>query len=62
MISSGRRIQVSTRHWGPEPLQAGGEGVLGSGSQAPSGLQGQHPVGVPRGEGHGSKMDLRFLC
>ena len=61
MISSGRRIKVSRWHWGPEAPQAGGEGFWGSGSRAPSGLQGQRPVGVPRGEGPRSKTDLRVL-
>ena len=57
----GRRIKVSRRHWRLQAPQAGGEGFWGSGSQTPSGLQGQHPVGVPRGEGPRSKTDLRFL-
>ena len=60
-ISRGRRIKYLSRwHWGPEAPQAGGEEVWGPGSRAPSRLQGQHPVGVPRGEGPRSKTDLRF--
>ena len=33
MISSGRRIKVSRRHWGPEAPQAGGEGSWVPGPQ-----------------------------
>ena len=29
-------------------------------TEAPSGVQGQRPVGGPGGEAHGSKMDLVF--
>ena len=49
MISSGRRIQVSTRHWGPEAPQAGGEGVLGSGSRAPQWVTGAAPCWGSKG-------------
>ena len=39
-----------------DTLEARGLGAV----KAPSGVQGQHPIGGPGGEAPGSKMDLVF--
>ena len=58
MILSRRRFFESRRHGGPyAPALARGLGA----AQAPSGVQGQSPVGSPGGEAPGSKMNLRLL-
>ena len=55
MISSARRIQVSTQHWGPEPPQAGGEGVLGLGPGPPVGYRGSVLLGFQGAKATGAK-------
>ena len=56
-ILSRRRYFESRWLWGPEgPPQVRGLGA----AEAPSGVQGQSPVGVPGGKAPGSKMSLTF--